>query len=33
VPITTRTYHSGEHLVEVQVNGVVVARGSFHLDA
>ncbi len=32
VPITTRTYHSGEHLVEVQVNGVVVARGTFHLD-
>jgi hypothetical protein len=31
VPITTRTYHSGEHLVEVQVNGVVVTQGSFDL--
>lgn len=31
VPITTRTYHSGDHVVEVQVNGVVVARGSFDL--
>ena len=30
-PITTRTYHSGTHLVEVQVNGAVVASGSFDL--
>jgi 3-methyladenine DNA glycosylase AlkC len=30
-PITTRTYHSGVHLVEVQVNGTVVASGSFEL--
>lgn len=30
-PITTRTYRSGTHLVEVQVNGVVVASGSFEL--
>jgi hypothetical protein len=32
VPITTRTYHAGDHLVEVQVNGVVVATGSFELQ-
>jgi hypothetical protein len=31
-PITTRTYRSGTHLVEVQVNGVVVASGSFDLE-
>lgn len=30
-PITTRRYHSGRHLVEVQVNGRVVATGSFDL--
>lgn len=32
VPITTRTYYSGTHLVEIQVNGVVVATGSFDLQ-
>ncbi len=31
-PITTRTYHAGVHLVEVQVNGTVVASGSFDLQ-
>ena len=31
VPITTRNYHSGSHLVEVQVNGVVVAADVFEL--
>lgn len=30
-PITTRTYHPGEHLVEVQVNGVIKASGGFEL--
>ncbi len=30
-PITTRRYHRGEHVVEVQVNGQCVARGSFEL--
>lgn len=32
VPITTRTYYSGEHRLEVQVNGAVVAEGAFHLE-
>lgn len=31
VPITTRTYHSGVHRVEIQVNGRVVADGEFEL--
>ncbi len=31
VPITTRTYYSGVHVVEVQLNGVVVAAGEFVL--
>ena len=31
-PITTRTYRSGRHRVEVQVNGTVVAEGSFELE-
>ncbi|SIO84543.1 DNA alkylation repair protein [Nocardiopsis sp. JB363] len=30
-PISTRTYHSGEHLVEVQVNGLVKASAAFDL--
>jgi 3-methyladenine DNA glycosylase AlkC len=30
-PITTRTYHSGRHVVEVQVNGRVVAQAAFDL--
>ena len=31
VPITTRTYYSGLHLVEVQLNGTVVATAEFEL--
>jgi len=31
VPITIRNYHPGRHVVEVQANGVVVARDSFEL--
>jgi hypothetical protein len=30
-PITTRVYHSGEHRVELQVNGAVVAAAVFAL--
>jgi len=30
-PITTRTYYPGEHLVEVQVNGLVKAEAGFGL--
>lgn len=30
-PISTRTYHPGEHLVEVQVNGLVKASAAFDL--
>lgn len=32
VPITTRTYHSGRHRIAVQVNGRVVADGTFDLE-
>lgn len=32
VPITTRTYYSGRHRVEVQVNGRIVAEGEFDLS-
>ncbi|MDQ2679005.1 MAG: DNA alkylation repair protein [Actinomycetota bacterium] len=32
VPITTRTYYSGVHVVEVQLNGAVVATGEFELQ-
>ncbi|MEV7617484.1 DNA alkylation repair protein [Streptomyces sp. NPDC089799] len=32
-PITTRRYHSGEHLVQLQVNGVVHGEAAFSLDA
>ncbi|WP_327168257.1 DNA alkylation repair protein [Streptomyces subrutilus] len=32
-PITTRRYHSGEHLVQLQVNGRVRGEASFILDA
>lgn len=31
-PVTTRTYHAGEHRIDVQVNGVLVAHGHFHLE-
>ena len=31
-PITTRTYRSGRHRIEVQVNGAVVAEGAFDLE-
>ena len=31
-PITTRTYRSGRHRIEVQVNGSVVAEGAFDLE-
>ncbi len=31
-PITTRTFHDGAHLVEVQVNGTVVASAVFELS-
>jgi 3-methyladenine DNA glycosylase AlkC len=31
-PITTRTYRSGQHRVEVHVNGSVVAAGTFDLE-
>ena len=31
VPITTRTYYSGVHLIEVQLNGTVVASAEFVL--
>lgn len=31
-PITTRTFHAGAHLVEVQVNGTVVASAVFELS-
>jgi hypothetical protein len=30
-PVTIRTYHPGEHLVAVQVNGRVQAEERFHL--
>ncbi|MEU3016320.1 MULTISPECIES: DNA alkylation repair protein [unclassified Nocardiopsis] len=30
-PVTTRTYHAGTHLVEIQVNGLVKARAEFDL--
>lgn len=33
IPITTRTYRSGAHLLDVQVNGRVVASGVFDLEA
>ncbi|QES48752.1 DNA alkylation repair protein [Streptomyces venezuelae] len=32
-PITTRRYHSGEHLVQIQVNGRVRGEAGFSLDA
>ncbi|MGR4884650.1 DNA alkylation repair protein [Streptomyces sp. LARHCF249] len=32
-PITTRRYHSGEHLVQLQVNGRVRGEAGFSLDA
>ncbi|MFC9584568.1 DNA alkylation repair protein [Streptomyces yangpuensis] len=32
-PITTRRYHSGEHLVQLQVNGRVRGEAVFSLDA
>ncbi|WP_420080501.1 DNA alkylation repair protein [Streptomyces sp. JL4002] len=32
-PITTRRYHSGEHLVQLQVNGRVRGEAAFSLDA
>ncbi|MFD4918694.1 DNA alkylation repair protein [Streptomyces virginiae] len=32
-PITTRRYHSGEHLVQLQINGRVRGEASFSLDA
>ena len=32
VPITTRTYYAGVHLIEVQLNGAVVATGEFALE-
>ena len=32
VPITTRTYYSGVHVIEVQLNGTVVASGEFELE-
>ncbi|MFD3541158.1 DNA alkylation repair protein [Streptomyces sp. NPDC058662] len=32
-PITTRRYHSGEHLVQLQVNGRVRGEAAFVLDA
>ncbi|MFD3757069.1 DNA alkylation repair protein [Streptomyces sp. NPDC058622] len=32
-PITTRRYHSGEHLVQLQVNGRVRGEAAFTLDA
>ncbi|AWZ09596.1 MULTISPECIES: DNA alkylation repair protein [unclassified Streptomyces] len=32
-PITTRRYHSGEHLVQLQVNGRVRGEAGFALDA
>ncbi|MEV7726936.1 DNA alkylation repair protein [Streptomyces sp. NPDC087917] len=32
-PITTRRYHSGEHLVQIQINGRVRGEAPFSLDA
>ncbi|MEU9146243.1 DNA alkylation repair protein [Streptomyces sp. NPDC048349] len=32
-PITTRRYHSGEHLVQLQVNGRIRGEAAFSLDA
>ncbi|MFE5807515.1 DNA alkylation repair protein [Streptomyces sp. NPDC056491] len=32
-PITTRRYHSGEHLVQLQINGRVRGEAAFSLDA
>ena len=32
-PVTTRKYYPGEHKVEIQINGVVVANASFELKA
>jgi hypothetical protein len=29
--LMTRAYHPGHHLVDIQVNGVVLASGGFHL--
>ena len=31
-PITTRTYHSGEHSIEIQINGKVYERADFVLE-
>lgn len=31
-PVTTRRYHAGRHVVDVMVNGQVVATTSFHLS-
>jgi len=28
-PVSTRNYYPGEHAVEIQINGAVVARGEF----
>ena len=30
-PVTTRRYHAGEHRVDIQINGKLVAGASFRL--
>jgi 3-methyladenine DNA glycosylase AlkC len=31
-PISTRKYYSGKHLLEIQINGAILARAEFELD-
>jgi hypothetical protein len=31
-PINTRKYYSGKHLLEIQINGAIMARAEFALD-
>jgi hypothetical protein len=31
--VTTRTFYSGLHRVELQVNGIILAAASFELEA
>jgi hypothetical protein len=33
VPVSVRTYYSGEHKIEMLVNGASVASASFYLNA
>jgi len=31
-PITTRTFYAGRHILEIQINGEIVAKATFELD-